>query len=214
MRLWDLAAKTSRRLDGADAADDATLKIVFSPDGARLAASGLNGRVSIWSLPEGRYLRQVPGVVGPPSDMRISPDSARAVVVGADGRTGLYDLQGGRLIDMLGTAAHQAGDANARTLRQGVSYLARFSDDGALLATATDATHAQLWMAATGAPIGGPLAHDGPVQSFAFTDRGDRLEVTLLDGRRFVWFSHSPGDARLAWPRALAEFFCGVTSRS
>jgi len=206
VRLWNIAGKTSRLLAGAGGADDATLKLAFSPDGSRLVASGAKGGVSIWSLPDGRLLGHPAGVTGPAYDVRVSPDSHRGVVVGADGRVGLYDLADGHLVADLGEAAQQAGDASARTLRQGVSFLAKFSADGALLATASDATHVRLWNAADGSPVGGPMAHDGPVQTFEFTDAGQRLEVSLLDGRTFVWAARAPGEARPVWAHAEAAF--------
>jgi len=59
-----------------------------------------------------------------------------------------------------------------------------------------------LWDTVTGKPVGAPMTHAGAVQSFDFNK--DRLEVSLLDGRKYVWATHSPGEARQIWAHADA----------
>jgi WD40 repeat protein len=201
VRLWDVNAKTSRLLP-ALAADDAVLRLAFSPDGKTLTVGGTKGGVVIFALPGAMPVGPLPGVSGRTYDISVSPDSRHVVVTGADGRAILYDLGAGKPLGVLGEAAQAQGDIDARSLRQGLGFLPRFSDDGALVVTATGGTRVQLWDTATARPVGAGMAHDGAVQSFEFNK--DRLEVGLLDGRKYIWSTHSPGEALRIWPHADA----------
>ena len=201
VRLWDVNAKTSRVLP-ALAADDAVLKLAFAPDNKTLTAGGAKGGVAIFTLPDATAIGAPTGVSGQTYDIRVSPDSRRVVVTGADGRGGLYDLGTAKALGVLGETAQAAGDINARSLRQGLGFLPKFSADSSLVVTATGDTRVQLWAAATATPVGAAMAHAGPVTSFDFA--GDRLEVRLVDGRKYVWATHAPGEARRIWGQADA----------
>lgn len=201
VRLWDVTAKTSRVLP-ALAADDAVLKLAFSTDDKRLTVGGARGGVAIFTLPDATAIGAPSGVSGQAYDIRVSPDSRHVVVTGADGRGGLYDLATAKPVAVLGEAAQAAGDINARSMRQGMGFLPKFSADSALVVTATGDTRVQLWDTATGTPVGAAMAHSGTVSSFDFV--GDRLQVMLVDGRKYVWVTHSPGGARRIWGHAGA----------
>ena len=194
VRLWDLAAKSSRLLTTSFVGADTPSLLEFSADGTRLMAGGKAGNVAIFSLPDGR---RIGGEVVDRAvwNLKVSPNSARGVAVGADGRAALFDLAGGKLISRLGDPG-VAKPTNAETLRQGVTFLAQFSADSRLVATTVNATTARIWDAATGEAIGGPLIHDGAISRMEFNPAGDRLEVTLNDGRVWVWRTLSPSTAR------------------
>ena len=195
VRLWDVAAKTSRTLSNPLPPTDAVNLLSFSRDGSRLVAGGVAGGVAIWSLPDGRRIGggQVDRAVW---NLKISADSSRAVAVGADGRAALFDLASGKLVAAMGESGLGAVGADAGTLRQGVTFLAQFSPDSRLVATTINATTARIWDAATGQSVGGPLIHDGAIRTLAFNAAGDKLEVTLNDGRTWVWRTHPPAAAR------------------
>ncbi|MBV9549723.1 MAG: AAA family ATPase [Alphaproteobacteria bacterium] len=200
VRLWDVDAKASRLLGGL-AAGDAVLKLAFAPDGKTLLAGGKEGGVVLFAMPQGTSTT-LPGVSGETYDIRISADSRHAVVTGADGRATLYDLTTAKPVGILGEAAQAQGDIKARSLRQGLAFLPKFSPDGTLVVTATGDTRVQIWDAATAKPVGAAMAHAGAVQSFDFNK--DRLEVNLLDGRKYIWATHAPGEAKRIWPAAKA----------
>jgi WD40 repeat protein len=62
-----------------------------------------------------------------------------------------------------------------------------FSPDGALVATVSDDKTAQVWDAATGAPIGKPLRHDDRVRSAAFSPDGKWVVTASDDKTAQVW---------------------------
>ena len=64
---------------------------------------------------------------------------------------------------------------------------AAFSPDGKRVVTASDDRTAQLWDAATGAPIGQPLQHAGPVYGAWFSPDGERVATASGDKTARVW---------------------------
>jgi tricorn protease-like protein len=71
--------------------------VVFSPDGKRLA-SGSYGRVTVWSLAEGRVEKTLTNVLGAVNDLRFSPDGKLLAVAGgqpsAKGDLRLFETSG------------------------------------------------------------------------------------------------------------------------
>jgi WD40 repeat protein len=64
---------------------------------------------------------------------------------------------------------------------------AAFSADGRLLVTASDDKSAQVWDAATGRPMGPPLAHTDLVVSAQFSPDGTRLATASKDSQVSIW---------------------------
>ena len=64
---------------------------------------------------------------------------------------------------------------------------AALSPDGTRVATASEDGTARLWDAATGAPLGEPMRHEGAVLSAAFGPDGARVLTTSDDGTARLW---------------------------
>ena len=67
------------------------------------------------------------------------------------------------------------------------STSAAFSPDGARVVTASEDKTARVWDAATGAPIGKPLQHEGEVYRAAFSPDGARVVTVSEDSTARVW---------------------------
>src|SRR5262249_53470310 len=62
-----------------------------------------------------------------------------------------------------------------------------FSPDGTRVVTASQDGTARVWEARTGATVGPPLRHDGPVRSGAFSPDGTQVVTASEDETAQVW---------------------------
>ena len=107
----------------------------FSPDGTRLAASGLKDAVSIWDLKTGQTIARMNGHTGGVDAVKFSPDGTTIASGSSDRTIKLWDAQSGReLITIRGHAA-------------GVSSIA-FSPDGRRIVSGGNDGLVKVWDAA------------------------------------------------------------------
>jgi WD40 repeat protein len=153
--------------------------IAFSPDGARLAVAGANGKIRFYNLATGKTEQEVQA----PSrviEMNFSPDGTRMIVCHHDGR-GILDLATGKVIDLKGGPAPSLGVWATSLAPDNVAW----SPDGKILATcAKDGL--RLWN-----PDGKLRAHvlqqEGSVQSALFSkDSRQMLATTFLADHRAI----------------------------
>jgi hypothetical protein len=153
-RLWDWAAGSARAFASKPAAH-----VAFSPSGDRLATTGLDGVLTLWTLPDARAQR-----LGHGERVAFSPDGATLASSDADGTVRLWHVS----------------DGSGRTLvghRGAVAALA-FSPDGRLLASGGNDGTLRLWQTASG---DGWVARAGnAVRAVAWTR--DEVFVATADG--------------------------------
>ena len=145
--------------------------VAFSPDGDWLATAG-GGFVRAWSLGE-----------SPTLDLEL-PTEEPVVAVAVTARPG------GRRVAVAGTRRVHLFDGgrpagNALDVAS-VDALA-FDRDGGRLATGGADEFVRVWDAATGKPIGQPLAHDDGVRALAFSPDGKKLITGSDDHVARVW---------------------------
>jgi WD40 repeat protein len=164
--LWDVA-KTQLVVHLRH--PDRVRSVVFSHDGTRLAAFGVDQGVRLWdlrNLPEPSVITNFPclpttswlmGVVA------ISPDGATLAVGETDGRVRLIDL-----------VTYQ----EKTNFVAGVGILAlAFSPDGKILASGSGyiGTAIRLWDRSTGQPLGALEGHGACVSSVTFHPRDSKI---------------------------------------
>jgi hypothetical protein len=129
IRLWD--ARTGQPIHTFEGAFDLN-RIVFSPDGSRLAAAASNRTIKLWDVRTGRLIRAFAGNTAPVVGPAFTPDGRRLASTSRDGTVKLWDVETGQ--EALVLRGHiSAGNSVA------------FSPDGSRLATADVDCKLNLW---------------------------------------------------------------------
>jgi WD40 repeat protein/energy-coupling factor transporter ATP-binding protein EcfA2 len=161
------------------------LGVDYSPDGRRVAASGADGTVRVWTLDgpdrfagEPRVLRDHPGYVRIP---KFSADGRHLVASGISGVVTVWDL---------------TTDAPPLALRGhgGEVSAVAFSPDGRLVAGAGDDGTVRIWDRRGGnpQPVRALPLGAGPARAVAFSPDGRHLAAGSGDGPVKIWELSSP----------------------
>jgi WD40 repeat protein len=144
---------------------DQVYALALSPDGTRLASASRDGRVRLWSFPDGRPLATLLQGASPVGALAFAPDGRLLAAADGAGTIRLWTLPDGS------PAGRLAGHT------QWVTALA-FSPDGRTLASASGDRTVRLWSVGTRAARATLRGHRSTVFSLAFTPDG----ATLLSG--------------------------------
>jgi len=193
-------------LNAATGAPTATLRApggpfcspAFSPDGARIAASGcpnISYRTVVWDVRSGKRLFTIRDDGGS-SGIMFSPDGDR-LAGRTDDTAGVWDAWTGE--PLLALSGHS-----------GTVYGVAYSRDGSRLATGSVDGTARIWDADTGEELVRLAGHHGLVALVDFDPTGTRLLTGGGDGTARVWDVSGAAGAEL-WSEHLALDF-GVNS--
>jgi WD40 repeat protein len=89
---WD-ATKAAPPIQTFDAGGSRTLSIAVSPDGATLAAGGLDGTVMMWDIGTAKRLATLKHQAGPVYRVAFSPGSGKLVAAGEGGVATVWDVE-------------------------------------------------------------------------------------------------------------------------
>lgn len=153
--------------------------IIFSPDGALIAAAGLDRVIRIWSAANGVCLQTLHGHTSTIYALALNADNTLLASGAADDRfVYLWDVRTGQLLQQL--AGHE----------HGIEALA-FSPDGAILASGSSDHTIRLWdilsVTSQGQLINTLYGHTREVGALAFSVDGTQLASGDHGGALRVW---------------------------
>ncbi len=172
---WDLGSgKLVRQLPGLAGS---CFRVVCSPDGRWLVATGLNGDIGLWDRSSGSLAHLLKGHKDAALGAAFSPDSRHIATTGQDGTVRLWDVQSGQQLHLVSSFLPNG------FLRRDIA----FSPDGRLLATSSSASSCGLWNAETLAMAHTLNGHSAAVTSVAFSVDGGTLVTGSYDRTVKAW---------------------------
>jgi WD40 repeat protein/tRNA A-37 threonylcarbamoyl transferase component Bud32 len=217
LRVWALDGEPGAEPLLLEGHSGPVMAAAFSPDGARIASSGAEGRIIVWDAATGIRDDMLTGGRGSINAVSFSPDGDYIAGAGDDGAVIIWPVTGGadqtlaagegRLLSLayspdgaLLAAGGDDGTVWAWDPRSGeripaaldghsdmITSLA-FSPDGALLASGSRDNTLILWDTVSWQPVHGALtAHSNWVLSAAFSADGALLASGSRDGTLILW---------------------------
>ncbi|MBI4906659.1 MAG: WD40 repeat domain-containing protein [Acidobacteria bacterium] len=145
--------------------------LAFSPDGASLYSSGYK-EILVWSVPQSKLTRRIPGLSGRIRGLAVSPDNMTlAVAEGVPGRSGVVSL-----IDTATDARTVLADAPDEML------CVAFHPNGQLLAAGGTDNIVRIFQLATRQQTTKLEGHTGWITGVAFSPDGRLLATSSADG--------------------------------
>jgi WD40 repeat protein/class 3 adenylate cyclase len=214
-KVWD--AETGMELLTLSGHDGALLGAAWSPDGQRIATAGADGTARIWSASTGEPIVSLMGHSEEVKDVAWSPDGKCIATVSPDGTTRVWSAPTGQQLiafpgqrgdlqtvswspqsDQLVTGGGgqvtlwQLPQAELELLGHTGDVLdARWSPDGARIATASDDGTTRIWDATTGEPLLEFSKHEGAVHSASWSPSGESIASTGADSTARIWDADS-----------------------
>lgn len=180
VQLWDLVAQgpEGERLPGRGVITQA----MFDPAGRQLAVCCGTGGVLVWDLATRHTVLDLPDV-GIATAVAFSPDGARLMIAGGDATARIWSIAEQRPV---GRVLERRTYADGRPLKARINWGAVgdesvWSPDGKWIVIAGGIEYATVWDAATGAPVGDPLAGPAQVRAVSFSPDGTRIVLGFND---------------------------------
>jgi WD40 repeat protein len=175
------------------------VRVAASRDGRWLASCSVDGTARVWSLPAGESVRVMNPTKEFLNDVAFSPDSSLLAAVGSS--VWVWDLA---------TPESPAASRPPQSL-----YDARFSPDGARIASAGLDGIVRLWERSSGELSASSAEHDGRIYDVCFTPDGALLVSVGQDGVLVVQDAETGSVRRRlsAGDRIITNVACSPDSR-
>jgi WD40 repeat protein len=182
IQLVDVRTGHVRRATGGSAGRPTWA--LFSPDGATVVSTNLDGTVSLWDAESATPRATLRGHWNSVQQPAFSPDGKTLYTVSHDGTAIAWDMTGKRGLGRTFTFTHD------RTISQAGldGHPGAFSPDARLIAVGLKERGIALWDARRLVPLGAPLLETGgEVKSLSFSPDGRRLAAASDDGALTLW---------------------------
>jgi WD40 repeat protein len=183
--------------------------VAFSPDGSLVATVGSDGKARLWDAATAQETGDPMTAGGPAADpqaLAFSPNGKILATVAANGDASLWSVATQRQIGTPMTAG-PGTTAGTQPAAGPATAAVAFSQDGAMLATASGNGTARLWDVATQQEIGTPMTADTqPLYAVAFTPSGTTLATASGDGTARLW--------DVTFPASLLAATCAIADQS
>ena len=147
--------------------------VAISPDGRFLAAGDTQGKVLLWSFPEGQHAGLLTGHTNAVMSVAFSPDGLLLASGSLDRTIRIWDWRTGRCLQVL--AGHDSS----------VNAIA-FSPTGTLLGSGSQDGSVRLWHVHTGQQVA-VLQYTSTVLALAFHPAGNPLAAGNTEGAICLW---------------------------
>jgi len=174
----------------------------ISPQGDKLLTADAMGKITIWSLADGRALQTINGAAGAAAvnDVHFSPDGSTILAACTDGKARTWNAQTGQPELTIAEETVPGEWPFISMLR------VEYSPDGSFIAGANQGINVLVWDAKTGKRLLRLEGHTGRIASLAFSSDGTRLGSTSEDGTARIWDlgleNRSPAEIK----QEIAEF--------
>jgi serine/threonine protein kinase/WD40 repeat protein len=212
--VWDIDTGKGRRAVPSLRMEGDIRELHWSPDGHRLLTLGSLDRARAWDVNTGAAITPA---LTQGDEVREAGFAAndRLFTLGAEGRvhvwaplqpteaeslTGIHaslleakTVPRSQVVHLINGTVVQADKPSTGAflrptdLHKPVARRVAFSPDGSCLVTALDDHAAQIWDAATGTRLAGPLRHRGTLFYGAFSSDGRHLATACTDGTAYLW---------------------------
>jgi WD40 repeat protein len=154
-------------------------RLALTADGKYLVAS--SGKIELWALPEGKFLRVLKDHADSRSAPAISRDGKLLAVGTGDSQVKVWSLPDGQLLHAL--AGH---DVARHITGSGVQAVA-FSPEGKVLASGGSDKRVMLWSVSDGKRLHDLKEHEDWVLALAFSQDGKILASASADNTVKLW---------------------------
>jgi len=180
LQLWDAESGRLHAILGVVKASRVRF-IAFSPDGERLATTGLNQHtVCVWNVPSGERIDCLKPR-GIATAAAFSPRGDQLAVVCFGGTVQLWDFPSGEWVGIL---------KGHRTYSDALA----FSPDGTLLVSGGNDKSIRLWHVPTGRQLKTMYGHEERIGDVAFSPDGRLIASVSDDGTVRLWNTLTPDD--------------------
>jgi WD40 repeat protein/serine/threonine protein kinase len=155
-------------------------ELALTTDRSRLATGSLDGRLDVWSFPDGQHLVSLPGHAAEVSSVALSPDDRRLASTGWDHKAWLFDTATWERLELPGHPARVHSVA--------------WHPDGNRLATACDDGIIRVFDPEDGALVAQLRGHEDYVHDLVFTPDGTVLASASGDHTIRLWHTIPLGE--------------------